>query len=35
MAWQWIEGDAEVPDFTEPHNVCKVLIKGRLVAQRD
>ena len=30
MGWQWIEGDKDVPDFTERANFREVLIKGRL-----
>ncbi len=30
MGWQWIEGDTDVPDFTERANFREVLLKGRL-----
>jgi type I restriction enzyme R subunit len=30
MGWQWIEGDTDVPDFTERQNFREVLLKGRL-----
>lgn len=30
MGWQWIEGDKDVPDFTERANFREVLLKGRL-----
>src|SRR5207249_3645346 len=30
MGWQWIEGDKDVPDFTERGNFLEVLLKGRL-----
>jgi type I restriction enzyme, R subunit len=32
MGWQWIEGDTDVPDFTERANFREVLLKGRLAA---
>ena len=32
MGWQWIEGDTDVPDFTERENFREVLLKGRLTA---
>lgn len=32
MGWQWIEGDTDVPDFTERQNFREVLLKGRLAA---
>ena len=32
MGWQWIEGDTDVPDFTERQNFREVLLKGRLSA---
>jgi type I restriction enzyme R subunit len=32
MGWQWIEGDKDVPDFTERQNFREVLLKGRLSA---
>lgn len=32
MGWQWIEGDVDVPDFTERANFRDVLVKGRLAA---
>ena len=32
MGWQWIEGDKDVPDFTERANFREVLLKGRLAA---
>jgi len=32
MGWQWIEGDKDVPDFTERANFHEVLLKGRLAA---
>jgi len=32
MGWQWIEGDTDVPDFTERANFREVLLKRRLVA---
>ncbi len=32
MGWQWIEGDTDVPDFTERQNFREVLLKGRLTA---
>lgn len=30
MGWQWIEGDTDVPDFTERQDFREVLLKGRL-----
>ncbi|OFW00901.1 MAG: restriction endonuclease subunit R [Acidobacteria bacterium RIFCSPLOWO2_02_FULL_68_18] len=32
MGWQWIEGDTDVPDFTERQTFREVLLKGRLAA---
>lgn len=32
MGWEWIEGDKDVPDFTERANFREVVLKGRLVA---
>ena len=32
MGWQWIEGDKDVPEFTERANFREVLLKGRLAA---
>jgi type I restriction enzyme R subunit len=32
MGWQWIEGDKDVPEFTERRNFREVLLKGRLTA---
>src|ERR1017187_9741846 len=32
MGWQWIEGDKDVPDFTERANFREALLKGRLAA---
>ena len=32
MGWQWIEGDKDVPEFTERANFREVLIKGRLAS---
>ena len=32
MGWQWIEGDKDVPDFTEWANFHEVLLQGRLTA---
>ena len=32
MGWQWIEGDKDVPDFTERANFREVWLKGRLAA---
>ncbi len=32
MGWQWIEGDTDVPEFTERQTFREVLLKGRLVA---
>jgi len=32
MGWEWIEGDKDVPDFTERQNFREVLLKGRLAA---
>ena len=32
MGWQWIEGDKDVPDFTERANFREVLLKARLAA---
>ena len=32
MGWQWIEGDTEVPEFTERQGFHEVLLKGRLAA---
>src|SRR5436190_404794 len=32
MGWQWIEGDTDIPDFTERQNFREVLLKGRLAA---
>ena len=32
MGWQWIEGDKDVPEFTERQNFGEVLLKGRLAA---
>ena len=31
MGWQWIEGDKDVPEFTERQTFREVLLKGRLV----
>jgi type I restriction enzyme R subunit len=30
MGWQWIEGDKDVPEFTERANFREVLLRGRL-----
>ena len=30
MGWQWLEGDTEVPEFTERNSFREVLLKGRL-----
>jgi type I restriction enzyme R subunit len=30
MGWQWLEGDTEVPEFTERDSFREVLLKGRL-----
>ena len=30
MGWQWIEGDKDVPEFTERKNFREVLLKGDL-----
>jgi type I restriction enzyme R subunit len=30
MGWQWIEGDTDVPEFTERQNFREVLLKDRL-----
>ncbi|MDR3569078.1 MAG: hypothetical protein P4L43_13705 [Syntrophobacteraceae bacterium] len=32
MGWSWIEGDVDVPEFTERNNFREVLITGRLSA---
>lgn len=32
MGWEWIEGDTDVPDFTERHSFHEVLLKERLTA---
>jgi type I site-specific restriction-modification system R (restriction) subunit len=32
MGWQWMEGDMDVPDFTERQNFREVLLRGRLTA---
>jgi type I restriction enzyme R subunit len=32
MGWQWIEGDTDVPDFTERQTFRDLLLKGRLAA---
>ena len=32
MGWQWIEGDTDVPEFTERESFREVLLKGRLAA---
>jgi type I site-specific restriction-modification system R (restriction) subunit len=32
MGWQWIEGDTDVPEFTERTSFSEVLLKGRLAA---
>ncbi len=32
MGWQWLEGDTDVPKFTERENFREVLLKGRLTA---
>src|SRR4051812_18136495 len=32
MGWQWIEGDTDVPEFTERTSFREVLLKGRLAA---
>ena len=32
MGWQWIEGDKDVPEFTERANFREVFLKGRLAA---
>src|SRR5438093_4289803 len=32
MGWQWLEGDTDVPDFTERGNFREVLLKERLAA---
>src|ERR1051325_6160672 len=32
MGWQWIEGDTDVPEFTERQNFREALLKGRLAA---
>jgi type I restriction enzyme R subunit len=32
MGWQWLEGDTDVPDFTERGSFREVLLKGRLAA---
>jgi len=32
MGWQWLEGDTDVPDFTERGNFREVLLKVRLAA---
>ena len=32
MGWQWLEGDTEVPDFTERNSFREVLLKERLAA---
>ena len=29
MGWEWIEGDTDVPDFTERHSFREVLLKER------
>jgi hypothetical protein len=32
MGWEWIEGDTDVPDFTERNSFREVLLKERLTA---
>src|SRR5919106_1168488 len=32
MGWEWIEGDTDVPDFTERNSFREVLLKKRLAA---
>jgi hypothetical protein len=32
MGWQWLEGDTDVPDFTERNSFREVLLKERLTA---
>ena len=32
MGWQWLEGDTDVPDFTERGSFREVLLKERLAA---
>lgn len=32
MGWQWIEGDTDIPEFTERQTFREVLLKGRLAA---
>jgi len=32
MGWQWLEGDTDVPEFTERASFREVLLKGRLAA---
>ncbi|MGA3171981.1 MAG: hypothetical protein ABSE62_13320 [Chthoniobacteraceae bacterium] len=32
ISWQWIEGDTDVPDFTERANFRELMLKGRLGA---
>ena len=32
MGWQWTEGDADIPDFTERPSFREVFLNGRLVA---
>ena len=29
MGWQWLEGDTDVPEFTERDSFREVLLKGR------
>lgn len=32
MGWQWLEGDTDIPEFTERDSFRAVLLKGRLTA---
>jgi type I restriction enzyme R subunit len=32
LGWQWIQGDTDVPEFTERQNFREVLLRGRLAA---
>jgi hypothetical protein len=32
MGWEWLEGDTDVPDFTERQSFREVLLKERLTA---
>ena len=32
MGWQWLEGDTDVPDFTERGSFREVLLQERLAA---